>query len=284
MTELYHHILENTFYQRALLAGVVIGFANGFFSGFVNLKKQSLSVSALSHTMLPGIAISIFVTGQLSQINAFLGAIFAAMMVGLGSVLVSRNSRIPQGTALAVLYTSAFAAGVAALPHLPVQTELEEWLFGNILLVTDADLYTMMGISGLTLICSCLFMRPLLLTLFEPNVASAQGVPTRLMNYLSFTMLIFMLVASLQSVGCALSVGLLVAPAAIMLFYTNNTTALFWGGGIVGASCSLIGILLSVVIDIATGPSILIVLGSIFMLSFLFSPRYGLIKWQSHSH
>ena len=271
-------LFGNEIFLRALIAGTVIGFSNGFFSGFVNLRKQAQSVSALSHTMLPGIALAIFLTGELTQINAFLGAIFAAMMVGLGSVLVGSNSRVPQGTALAVLYTCAFAAGVAALPHLPVQTELEHWLFGNILFVTDADIYTVFGVAGVTLVLSTLFMRPLLLTLFEPNVAAAQGVPTRCMQYLSFAMLILMLVSSLQSVGCTLSVGLLVAPAAIMLFFTNSTTALFWGGGVIGALSSILGLLLGTYFDVAPGPAILIVLGTAFVLSFLLSPRYGVLS------
>ncbi len=279
MDELLQFVRENRFFQQALLAGCVIGFANGFFSGFVNLRRQALSVSALSHTMLPGIALAIFVTGHLTQLNAFLGAIFAAMLIGLGSLIISGSSRIPQGTALAILYTSAFAAGVAALPFLSVQTELEHWLFGNILAVTETDLYIMLGISGITLVLSTLFMRPLILTLFEPNVASAQGVPTRLMQYMTFVMLILMLVASLQSVGCALSVGLLVAPGATMLFYTNNTTALFWGGGTIGAICSLLGVMLSAVVDgIPPGPSILIILGAVFLLSYLFSPKYGVFS------
>ena len=286
MLETYREMFQSGFFVKALISGAIIGFSNGFYSGFVNLRKQGLSVSALSHTMLPGIALSIFLTGQLTQINAFLGAVFAAMFVGIGSMLVSRNSRIPQSTALAVLYTSVFATGVAALPHLPVQTELEHWLFGNILVISDTDLYVTLATATVTLTLATLFMRPLLLTLFEPNVAAAQGVPVRLMNYLSFTLLIFMLVASLQSVGCALSVGLLVGPAAIMLFYTNNTQALFWGGGMIGAVSSMAGIMLSVWLEITPGPAILIVLGIVFLLSFFISPKYGLLslKQKPHSH
>jgi len=285
MNELFDLARENPFFQRALLSGTLIGFANGFFSGFVNLRRQSLSVSALSHTMLPGIALGIWVTGMLTQTNAFLGALFACLMVGLGSVLVGRNSRIPQSTALAILYTSSFAAGVAALPHLPVQTELEHWLFGDILTVTDSDLYIVFAISAFTLIMANLFMRPLLLTLFEPNVAAAQGVPVRSMQYLTFTMLILMLVGSLQSVGCVLSVGLLVAPAAIMVLYTNNTSLLFWGGGAIGAFCSCFGILISPLFDIPSGPAIVIVLGAVFLLSFVFSPKYGALSlWKKAHH
>jgi manganese transport system permease protein len=107
-------LLSNPFYQRALAAAAFIGFANGFFSGFVVLRRSALSVSALSHTMLPGIALAILATGALTQWNAFAGALFAALLVGLGSVAVSRGHRVEQGTALAVLYTAAFAVGVAS--------------------------------------------------------------------------------------------------------------------------------------------------------------------------
>jgi len=112
MIETFKQLLQDDFFIRAILCGGLIGFSNGFFSGFVNLRKQALSVSALSHTMLPGITLSIWLTGQLTQMNAFVGAIFACLMVGLGSMLVSQNSRIPQGSSLAVFYTSAFAAGI----------------------------------------------------------------------------------------------------------------------------------------------------------------------------
>jgi len=270
-------VLTSGFYQRALLAAVMIGFANGFFSGFVVLRRTALSVSALSHTMLPGIALAIFITGALTQANAFLGALFAAMIVGLGSVAVSRGNRIAQGTALAVLYTTAFAAGVAILPHLDTRQELEHWLFGDIVAVANADLWIVYSISAVTLTTTNLLMRPILLTLFEPNVAAAQGVPTRAMQYLLFGLLILSLVASLQAVGCVLSVGLLVAPAATVSLLTDRTAALFWGGGILGALGSVAALFISAHFNLSPGPVIVMVLGGFFLLAYLFGPKYGLL-------
>jgi manganese/iron transport system permease protein/iron/zinc/copper transport system permease protein len=238
-------LISNPFYQRALAAALLIGFANGFFSGFVVLRRNALSVSALSHTMLPGIALGILMTGVLTQASAFLGALFAALMVGLGSVAVARGNRIAQGTALAVIYTTAFAAGVALLPRLDTRQELEHWLFGDIMAVANADLWVAFGIGCFTLLVANLLMRPLLLTLFEPNVAAAQGVPVRFMQYLLFTLLVLSLVASLQAVGCVLSVGMLVAPAATVSLLTDRTHALFWGGGVLGAAGAVAGVLLS---------------------------------------
>jgi len=270
-------LLSSPFYQRALATAGFIGFANGFFSGFVILRRDALSVSALSHTMLPGIALGIFLTGALSQWNAFLGALFAALLVGLGSVAVSRGNRVSQGTSLAVLYTASFAAGIALLPKLDTRQELEHWLFGDIIAVGNADIWIAFGIGAVTLLVTNLLMRPILLTLFEPNVAAAQGVNVRFIQYLFFGLLVLSLVSSLQAVGCVLSVGLLVTPAATVSLLTDRTSALFWGGGLVGGIGSIAAVLLSGPLGISPGPAIVIVLGVLFVLAYLFSPKYGLI-------
>jgi ABC-type Mn2+/Zn2+ transport system permease subunit len=275
-------LLTNPFYQRALVTAGFIGFANGFFSGFVVLRRNALSVSALSHTMLPGIALGIFLTGALSQWNAFLGALFAALLVGLGSVAVARGNRVEQGTALAVLYTAAFAAGIALLPKLDTRQELEHWLFGDIIAVGNADIWIAFGIGAFTLLVTNLLMRPILLTLFEPNVAAAQGVPVRAMQYLVFGLLVLSLVSSLQAVGCVLSVGLLVTPAATVSLLTDKTSALFWGGGLIGGFGSIGAVLLSGKFGIAPGPAIVIVLGLLFIAAYLFSPKYGLLAPRRH--
>jgi len=270
-------LLRSPFYQRALAAAAFIGFTNGFFSGFVVLRRNALAVSALSHTMLPGIALAILVTGVLSQWNGFFGALFAALLVGMGAVAVARGKRVEEGTALAVLYTAAFAGGVAVLPKLKTRTELEHWLFGDILAVGNVDLWIVFAIGALILVATNLLMRPLLLTLFEPNVAAAQGVPVRAMQYLLFAMLVLALVSSLQAVGCVLTVGLLVTPAAIVSLLTDRTSALFWGGGLVGCLGSVSAVLLSSELGIKQGPAIVIFLGLLFLLAFVFSPKYGLI-------
>ena len=270
-------LLASPFYQRALAAAAFIGFTNGFFSGFVVLRRNALSVSALSHTMLPGIAVGILITGVLSQWNAFFGAMFAALLVGLGSVAVARGKRVAEGTSLAVLYTAAFAAGVAILPKLDTRSELEHWLFGDIMAVANADLWVAFGIGSFTLLVANLLMRPLLVTMFEPNVAAAQGVPVRLMQYLLFTLLVLSLVASLQAVGCVLSVGMLVAPAATVSLLTDRTNALFWGGGALGAAGAVGGVFLSAKLGLAPGPVIVMLLGLCFLAAWIFSPRYGVI-------
>lgn len=274
---------ENSFYVRALLAAVFIGFANGFFSGFVILRRSALSVSALSHTMLPGIALGILATGALTQWNAFLGALFAALLVGVGSVAVARGKRVAHGTALSVLYNTAFAGGVAILPLLKTPQQLEDWLFGNIIAVSDVDLWIAFVAGALILLVTCLFMRPILLTLFESNVAAAQGIPTKWIHYALFMLIVLSLVSSLQAVGCVLSVGLLVTPAATVALLTDRTSALFWGGGLLGGLGGGLAVFLSAWLGVAPGPAIVILLGGLFVLAYLLSPRYGLLtrRWRA---
>ena len=267
-------MLDMPFFRRALLAAALIGFTNGCVSGFVLLRKSSLTLSALSHTMLPGIVIVVLITGTLTQAGAFLGALIASLIVGLGSIALTRNTRLPQSTALAIFVTTAFALGVILVKYTHTSQNLEEWLFGSILSISDSDLIVFYGIACFTLLSATLFMRPLLLTLFEPSVASVQGVKVRWMNYLLYIMMILALMASFQAVGSILSIGLLVIPGAIVSLFTNDTKWLFIGGGIVGSLSAVFAVILSVPLDIPTGPTIVMVLGSLFLVSCLIKHNY----------
>ncbi len=261
--------------KRALIACLMIGFANGFVSAFVVLRRSALKIGTLSHALLPGIALSVLIFG-LSQWSALGGAVFAALMVGLGSLFVSRTSRIDQDTALGILYTAAFAGGYIILTRANVRQKLDEWLFGSIVGMADSDLWIAFGISLIAVLTLTALQRPLLIYLFEPNIAASLGVPVRLLNYATFAVVILVLVSSLQAVGCILSVGLLVAPAATVYLFTNDARILFWGGGLIGALGSVSALFLSYPLNWSVSATIILVLGTLFVLAYIFSPKYGL--------
>jgi manganese/iron transport system permease protein/iron/zinc/copper transport system permease protein len=263
--------------KRALLACAMIGFANGFVSAFVVIRKSALKIGTLSHALLPGIALAVLLVG-LTQWSALGGAVFAALIVGLGSIFLSRTSRLDQDTSMGILYTTAFAAGYLILTQLNVRQKLDEWLFGSIVAMADSDLWIAFGISAVAVILLTALQRPLLIYLFEPNIAASLGVPVRVLNYVTFGVVILVLVSSLQAVGCILSVGLLVAPAATVYLLTNNARALFWGGGIIGSLGSVAAFFLSYPLGWSVSASIIVVLGSIFLLAYIFSPHYGLFS------
>ncbi len=277
MIEWLREALEFQPNQRALVAALLIGSTNGYASAFVVLRKSALKIGSLSHALLPGIAVAILV-GGLNDGSTFMGGLFAALLIGLGSLAVSRGTRLDQDSALAILYTAAFSGGIILLRRLGVTQEMDAWLFGNIMGLRDSDLWTNWWISFIALGMMTALHRPLLMTLFDPDVAATLGVPVRALNYLLLAVLIVVLISSLQAVGCMLALGLLVTPAATIYLLTDSTNALFWGGALLGGVGSVAAVLIGWGMNIEQGPAIVLLLGAVFLLAFLFGPRYGLLR------
>ncbi len=277
---------EHVFMQRALAACVLIGFLNGFIGGFVMLRRMALMADSLSHSLLPGLAVGVLLFG-LAPAGLFFGALSAALLVALGAQLLARGSRVKEDSALAILYTVAFSAGVILLSFVKVRVSLLHYLFGNILGVSNQDLWVAYGVAALVLPLLVAAERPLQLLLFEPSVARSQGIPTGLLSVGLVVALVLTMVSSLQAVGVVLLLGLLIAPAATVYLLCDSYTALLWGGGALGVVGSVIGLWLSYWLGLPSGASIVLVLGAMFCVAYLFSPRYGLVPklWRSrHFH
>ena len=202
----------------------------------------------------------------------------AALLVGLGSLFVSRTSRLNQDTALSILHTTAFAAGFIVLVRLGLQQKIDDWLFGSIMSLSDSDLWIAFAISSVSVLILLLFRRPILICLFDPDIATTLGIPSRLISYGIFTLIILVLVSSLQAVGAFLTLGLLVGPAATVYLLTNKPSHLFWGGGIIGGLGSLLAFYLSFPLGWHLGATIILVLGVIFCTAYLYSSRCGRLK------
>ena len=263
--------------QRSLWACGVIGFSNGFVSALVVLRRSALQIGTLSCALLPGIALAILLFG-LFQLSILLGAVLAGLMVGLGSLFVSRTSRMDHDTALSVLHTTAFALGYIILITLGLQQKVDDWLFGNIMSMGDADLWIAYITGALAVLGITALQRPLLITLFDARAAATMGIPSRVFNYGIFALIILVLVSSLQAVGAFLTLGLLVAPAATMYLLTDLAAWLFWGGGLIGGLGAVAAFFLSYPLGWHLGATINVVLGAVFLLAYIFSPKYGLLR------
>lgn len=263
--------------QRSLWACAVIGFANGFVSALVVLKRSSLQIGTISCALLPGIALAILLFG-LMQVSILIGAVLAGLLVGLGSLFVSRTSKVDHDTALSIIHTTGFAIGYIILVQLGLQQKVDDWLFGSIMSMGNADLWIAYAISALAVLSITALKRPLLIYLFDPRAAAAMGIPTRAFSYGIFALIILVLVSSLQAVGAFLTLGLLVAPAATMYQLTDRAEWMFCGGGLIGGLGSVAAFFLSYPLGWHLGATIIVVLGCIFLLSYIFSPKYGLLR------
>lgn len=264
------------FMQRAFVVCVLIGFTNGFLGAFVVLRRLALMADALSHSLLPGLALAAIFVG-LSPGGLMVGGLIAAAIVAVGGQMIARSSRIKDETAIASLYIIAFAIGIVLLRYARVRVDLDGFLFGNILGVADSDLWTSFGISVVILLALMVLQRPLLVALFEASVARTQGIPVNALLAALILMIVLAMLSSLQAVGVLLSLGLLILPAATMYLLSDSYQAMSWGGAALGVGGAVTGLIVSYWANIPSGPSIVMVLGVLFILAYLFSPKYGVI-------
>jgi len=265
------------FMQRALIACVLIGFTNGFLGSFVVIRRLALMADALSHSLLPGLAVAAIFVG-LSPWGLLLGGLLAAIFVALGGHMIARSSRVKDETAIASLYIIAFALGIAVIKYAGVKVSLDHFLFGNILGVGDTDLWTTYVISGVILLLLVALHRPLLVAMFEASVAQTQGIRVGLLLGLLVVLIVLAMVSSLQAVGVLLSLGLLILPAATLYLLSDSYAVMGWGGAVLGTLGAIAGLLISFWANIPSGPAIVLVLGAAFVCAYLFSPKYGILS------
>jgi ABC-type Mn2+/Zn2+ transport system permease subunit len=264
------------FMQRALLSCALIGFTNGFLGTFIILRRQALLADALSHSLLPGLAVAAMLVG-LSPLGLLLGGLMAALLVAIGGQLMARNSRLKDETAVASLYIIAFALGIVLIRFAKVKVDLSHFLFGNILGVGNGDLWISYAAAFVTLTTLVLFQRPLLLTLFDATVARASGIRIGWIETGLLALTVLGLVASLQAVGVLLSLGLLILPAATAYLLTDSFSRMLWGGAFLGLLSASGGLLLSFFANIPSGPCIVLLMALFMGTAYLFSPRYGVV-------
>ena len=265
------------FMRKALIGCVLIGFTNGYLSGFVVLRRHALLADGLSHSLLPGLAIGAILF-SLNPLGLFLGALVAALLVVLGGKMIAHSSRLKDDTSIGALYIAAFALGIILLKFAPVRVDLSHFLFGNVLGMANADLWITYVLSFFIVLVLAVFQRHLLLALFDPAVAVSIGIAVAWLDYLLIAMMVMAMIASLQAVGAVMSIGLLILPAATIYLLSDSYEVMLWGGAFLGMVSAVMGLLLSYWVNLPSGPAIVMVLSAVFVAAYLFGPRYGVVQ------
>ncbi|MCJ7968595.1 metal ABC transporter permease subunit [Lactococcus lactis] len=266
-------LYEFHFLQNALVTAVVIGVVSGAVGCFIILRGMSLMGDAISHAVLPGVAIS-YILG----INFFVGAIIFGLLSSIIITFIKNNSIIKGDTAIGITFSSFLALGVILIGVANSSTDLFHILFGNILAVQDIDKWLTIGVSGIVLIVIILFFKELLITSFDPLMARAIGMKVNFYHYLLMVLLTLVSVTAMQSVGTILIVAMLITPAATAYLYTNSLRKMIILSSSLGAVSSILGLFIGYSFNIAVGSSIVITSSIIFAISFLVSPKQNFIK------
>jgi len=260
------------FMQRALLTAILVGAVCGLLSSYVILKRWSLLGDAISHAVLPGVAIAYLLGWPF-----FIGAFITGALTSLGIGLIERNSRIKSDAAMGLMFTAAFALGVVIISQITTSTHLMHILFGNVLGVRHPALVLTLFAGGLTLAVVALFYKQLLIYVFDPVQARSLGLNTTVIHYGLILLLTLTIVASLETVGIILVVSMLITPGATAYLLVNRLPAMMLLSTVIGVASSVIGLYLAYQFNVASGGAIVLVVTGFFLLAFLFAPQRGVL-------
>lgn len=251
------------FMRDAFVIGGLIAVPCALLSCFLVLKGWSLMGDAVSHAVLPGVVLA-----YILNIPLLIGAFVAGMSCALATGFLADHSRIKQDTVMGVVFSGMFGIGLVLYTWIESEVHLDHILFGNMLGVDAADLWTAGLVGGLVSLALLARWRDLMLHAFDAAHARALGLPVGLFHYGLLAMLSLTIVSTLSAVGIILAIGLLIAPGAIAFLVTRRFGAMLGVAVTVTLAATWGGVYASFWIDSAPAPTIILGLTLIFVAAF----------------
>ena len=265
--------LEFEFMRQAIAIGLSLGILSAVVGSYLILQQMGMMSGVISHAVLPGISIAFFL-----EINLAIGAFVAGILSALVVVGIQKRSRIKVDAAMALTLTSFLALGVILITLLGTdRINLDDILFGDILGVTNSDVWRTVIITAIVLLLTKLFYKELEFYTFDPLGAKACGLPVNLLYFGLICAITLTIVASMQTVGVLLVMSLLVGPAITAYLLVKELYQMMLLGSIIGVISSIMGMYGSYYFDLPSGAAIVMVIFFFFLLAFLFSPTQGIL-------
>jgi ABC-type Mn2+/Zn2+ transport system permease subunit len=240
---------------------------------YVVLRGMAFFGDALAHAILPGVAIA-----YLMDANLLVGALAMALLTAIGIGYVGRRGQVKEDTAIGVFFAASFALGVALLSTVQnYSVDLTHILFGNVLGVSNTDLWLTGALGAVVVLLVVLLYKELLVISFDSILAATLRLPLNALYYLLLVLIALTVVVSLQTVGVALVVAMLVTPAATAYLLTRRLWHMMIAGSVIGAVSSVAGLYLSFYVNVASGAAVVLVCTGFFLAAFLFAPGRGTV-------
>jgi ABC-type Mn2+/Zn2+ transport system permease subunit len=264
------------FMLRGLLAALMVGVIGSVLGSYVILQGMAFVGDALAHAILPGVVLAYLFGWPL-----IIGALVFGILVALGIGGLSQRSEVREDTAIGIVFVGCFALGVALLSTgRNYAVDLAHILFGDVLGVSTTDLWVTFGLGLLVLVVTLLFYKEFTLLAFDPTLAVVLRLPATLLRYLLLVLIAVTVVISLQTVGIALLLAMLITPAATAQLLTRRLPSMMVTAALLGALANGMGLYISYYWNVASGPAMVLVATLFFALAFLFAPRRGML-WKS---
>jgi ABC-type Mn2+/Zn2+ transport system permease subunit len=272
------------FMIRGLMAVVMVGIVCATVGTYVVLRGMAFFGDALAHAILPGVAVGYLVSGG-ARGPVFWWGLATAVLTAIGIGVVSKGAQVKEDTAIGILFAGMFALGIALISTVrSYAVDLAHFLFGDVLGVSRGDLWLTGILGGVVLLTVLALYKEFLVLSFDPVLALTLRLPSTLLHYLLLVLIALAIVVSLQTVGVALMVAMLVTPAATAYLLTRRLPTMMVLAAFIGALSGIAGLYLSFYISVASGAAIVLVCTAFFLLTLFFSPRRGLVwAWVQRS-
>ncbi|MBL1420123.1 MAG: metal ABC transporter permease [Alphaproteobacteria bacterium] len=258
--------------NKAIFAATFIGAVCAMLSSYLMLKGWSLIGDALSHSIVPGVAAAYMIGAPY-----VLGAFFSGLLASAAMGFIKAKSNLREDAIIGLIFTSFFALGLFMVSLSPTSVNVKNIVLGNILGVSDEDIFQMVLIAGISFVVLIFTWKDIMVTFFDENHARTIGINTKFLTILFFTLLSACTIAALQTVGALLVIGLIVTPGATAYLLCDRFGQLMIVSTIIGSVTSFFGAYISFFLDGATGGIIILLQTLVFIIVFFFAPKYGLI-------
>jgi zinc/manganese transport system permease protein len=276
---------EFAFMRRALVGTLALALSSAPLGVLLTLRRMSLFGEALSHAVLPGVAVAFILFGLSLPALSIGGFLAGVIVVGVAG-LISRYTDLKEDASLAATYLVALALGVILISKFGSQIDLLHILFGNVLGVDTAGLLLVAGVSTVSVLLLAGLYRGFLLESFDPAFLAASGRrgSGSIYQQLFLMLVVLNLVASFQTLGTLMAVGLMMLPAVSARLWHDTLPAQLVNSMLQAAAAGYVGLMLSYYASVPSGPTIIVCAGGFYLVSLLIAPRGWLPRLLRRPH
>lgn len=258
-------IFQYEFMQRAFIAAVLVSVACGVVGTYVVIKRIVSLSGGISHAAFGGVGLGYFL-----GLNPVLAAIPFSILSAIGIGTINHRVKVSEDTAIGILWSVGMALGIIFINLTPgYAPDLFSYLFGNILTVANSDLVIMLILDLIIIAMVFLFQREFLAISFDEEFSKVVGMHSELIYMLLLSLVALSVVVLIKVVGIILIIALLSIPAAISKQFTYDIKKVMIFSVVIGMILNVIGLLLSYIFNLASGATIILVLGIAFTVSSL---------------
>lgn len=263
--------------RRALAAIVVLSFGSAPIGVFLMLRRMSLTGDAMSHAILPGVAVAFLLSGM-NRLMMTVGGLVAGLVVAVLSGLMTRVTEMKEDASLAVFYLISLALGVILVASHGSSHDLIEILFGDVQNIDAGALYLIAFNTTLTLCALAAIYRPLVMECVDPLFLRVAGRAGALAHLIFMALVVVNLVSAYHALGTLLAVGMMILPAGIARFWSRDISRIVLVAIVSAVVSGYFGLVLAAATDAPAGPSVVLAAGAIYFLSMVVGPAGGLVR------